>query len=259
MSLSNLLRKSRSRQQIRNEVTLKRLEVGLRRAVKNAKAVFIEDCASSYESHRERNFHSELIAHQVAINQLLRQQARAVIPTFGRQTLGDIRTIAVKADDESFFSELIDQWIRDQGLQRAKGIAQTTLDDVQSALLAGIDAGGGTDAIARRIRKVSALSGWRSKTVAQTETHQAALFAQAMTAIQAETTYDIKLMKTWLPTLDERTREAHAAMADYPAIPLDEKFIVGGVPMDRPGDPTAPPELVIRCRCTLVISEAPSN
>jgi hypothetical protein len=247
MTLANLLRKSRSRQQLRNENTLKRLEIQLRRAVKNAKAVFIEDCASSYESHKERDFHGELIAHRVAITQLLQQQARVVIPTFGRQTMADIHAIAVKADDESYFSQLIDQWILNQGLQRASGIAQTSLDDVQNALQAGIDAGDGTDAIARRIRKLSALSGWRAQTVAQTEAHQAALFAQAMTAQQAETTYDIKLLKTWLPTLDERTRPDHAAMADYPAIPLDEKFIVGGEEMDRPGDPAGSAAQTVNC------------
>lgn len=244
---------------MRNEALLRRLEVHLWRGVKNAKAAFIEQCASAHESHRERDFHGELIAHRVAVTHLLAQQARHVIPIFGRQTLADIRALEGKSDDESFFSRLIDRWLSSQGLQRAGGIASTTLADVLGALQDGIDAGDGTGAIAGRIRKVSALSSWRAQTIAQTETHQASLFAQAETAREAEKTYDIKLLKTWLPTVDERTRESHAAMADHPAIPLDEPFIVGGVPMDRPGDPSAPPDLVVRCRCTLICSEAPAD
>ncbi len=253
------LRKAKSRQQIRNEALLRRLEIQLQRAVKNAKAAFIEDCASAYESHYERHFDGELIAHRVALTQLLAQQARYVIPIFGRQTIADIRALEGKAADDSFFSRLIDQWLNEQGLQRANGIAETTRDDVLNALQEGVDAGDGTAAIASRIRKVSALSAWRAQTIAQTETHGASLFAQAMTAIEAEKTYDIKLLKEWLPTMDERTRETHAAMADAPAIPLDEMFVVGGFPMDRPGDPSAPASLTCNCRCTLIHSEAPSQ
>ena len=38
----------------------------------------------------------------------------------------------------------------------------------------------------------------------------------------------IVLVKEWLPTLDNRTRPDHAAMANYGPIALDEKFQVGG-------------------------------
>jgi hypothetical protein len=153
MGIANLLRKGRSRQQVRSETTLRRLEVHLHRSVKNAKAVFVEDCASSYESHKERDFHDKLIAHRVAVTLLLQQQAKLVIPIFGRQPMAEVHTMATKAIDDSFFNQLIDQWIRTQSLTRAKGIAQTTLDDVQNALQAGVEAGDGTDAIGRRIRR----------------------------------------------------------------------------------------------------------
>jgi len=73
----------------------------------------------------------------------------------------------------------------------------------------------------------------------------------------AEDKLGVKMLKEWLPTLDGRTRPDHAAMAGSDPIPLEEKFLVGGEEMDRPGDPNASAEQVCGCRCTLGYSEAP--
>jgi hypothetical protein len=64
----------------------------------------------------------------------------------------------------------------------------------------------------------------------------------------------IKLEKTWLPTLDNRTRPDHAETTDYGALPLDEKFVVGGYERDRPGDPAGPPSETINCQRTLAMA-----
>lgn len=64
--------------------------------------------------------------------------------------------------------------------------------------------------------------------------------------------------KTWLASADERTRPDHAD-ADGQTVRLDEQFVVGGVAMDAPGDPAAPADEVVGCRCTLTFTdEAPS-
>jgi len=249
--------KGASQQQLRNELALKKAEIAFTRAIRNAKNAFIGDCASAYESHRERDFHLQVITHRVAIRQLLAQQARHVIPIFGRATLADIRVIARKSAGDSFFTRLIEQWTRDRRQQQADQIAGTSLSDVLRAIELGIAAQEGTAEISRRIRNVTNLSIWRANTVARTETHQASLFAQAMTARQAEQDYDVKRVKTWLPTLDNRTRDVHAAMANHPSIPVEDKFMVGGEAMDRPGDPAGSAWNVINCRCTLFHSEAP--
>ncbi len=64
----------------------------------------------------------------------------------------------------------------------------------------------------------------------------------------------IKVKKKWLATLDSRTRDSHADL-DGQEVDVDQKFkvVVDGHTMeiDYPGDPTAPPELVYNCRCTL--------
>jgi hypothetical protein len=60
----------------------------------------------------------------------------------------------------------------------------------------------------------------------------------------------------WLATMDDRTRDSHAE-ADGQTVGIDEQFTVGGVKLDYPGDPQAPPEEICQCRCYLlpVVSE----
>lgn len=186
-----------------------------------------------------------------------------VIPTFGQATLNDIRASVKshlpierkKAGDSSLFNRLIQQWLA-QRKDMATSIAQTTLNDVLNAVQSGIDAGDGTDDIARGIDDVTRLSLPRSRVITRTETHAAANYAQIESGRQAEQDLDIQLLKEWLPTLDNRTRPDHADMSSYGAIPLEEKFIVGGYSMDRPGDPAGPPSETIACRCVLVMKPA---
>jgi hypothetical protein len=59
---------------------------------------------------------------------------------------------------------------------------------------------------------------------------------------------DEPMLKTWITVKDERVRASHAAVHGQ-SVPLGEKFTVGGVPMDRPGDLSAPPEETLNCRC----------
>lgn len=60
----------------------------------------------------------------------------------------------------------------------------------------------------------------------------------------------IRLEQQWMATLDERTRESHREL-DGQHVPVGEKFEVDGEEIEFPGDPSAPPELVCNCRCTL--------
>lgn len=61
------------------------------------------------------------------------------------------------------------------------------------------------------------------------------------------------MTKVWLSAHDKRTRDDHRN-ADGQEKGMDEPFIVGGHPMQHPGDPAAPPEQTIRCRCSLIMS-----
>lgn len=62
----------------------------------------------------------------------------------------------------------------------------------------------------------------------------------------------IRVKKKWLSCGDDRVRDSHAAM-DGQTVDVDDDFITGdGNHIAYPGDPSAPPEEVYNCRCTLL-------
>lgn len=60
-----------------------------------------------------------------------------------------------------------------------------------------------------------------------------------------------RIRKTWLATLDMRTRHEHRIL-DGQTVEVDEPFVVEGEEIMYPGDPTAPAHLVYNCRCRTI-------
>lgn len=196
-------------------------------------------------------------AYREEIYGILDAHYKAVIPMSGRMATNDLRSRRMgRKAAGSLFDALIAEWIAREALRKSRMIADTDRDEVVEAMGAGVAEGLGTAEIARNIRKVAVLTVARAATIARTETNTAANYGAMESAKQAEEEYGIRLVKEWLPTQDDRTRESHLAMRNHPAIPLGEKFDVGGEPMDRPGDPSAAAENVINCRCTTIVREA---
>ena len=61
----------------------------------------------------------------------------------------------------------------------------------------------------------------------------------------------IKVKKKWMATLDDRTRVEHRHL-DGQVRDNDEPFETDGYEIMYPGDPSADPEMIYNCRCTLV-------
>lgn len=59
--------------------------------------------------------------------------------------------------------------------------------------------------------------------------------------------------KTWMTRGDSRVRPAHMTLAGSTKR-LDKPFSVDGSDLMRPGDPEAPPDLTLNCRCHLLFS-----
>jgi Phage Mu protein F like protein len=237
--------------------TLDRFEGQLQGKIVKDKAVFIKAASAEYANSGAANFFHLVDAHQNAIFDTLSKHYRKVIPAFGSLSLHQVKSRQFKDDEEdSLFSDLADTWVHTEGLKRSKLIADTTEADVLAAISDGLDNGDGTGAIASAIEDVTELSDFRSEMIARTETHAAANYASVETVRNAEKKLDVTMLKTWLPTLDDRTRPAHAEMDGSEAISMDEPFIVDGEEMDRPGDPAGSAENTINCRCTLGFEEA---
>lgn len=238
------------------QLALDRFELQLRVTAARTRNRYIREAATAYTDNGvvpgwldERN--------RRAIQVQLQEHYRKVIPYFGALSLKQVksRRFEQKAATD-LFTSLISEWISTQALRKAWLIASTDHQDVLDAIADGVTEGLGTADIARRIRKVTALTPYRAATVARTETNTAATYGSIQSVRAAEQDLGVRMLKEWLPTLDDRTREEHRAMAGSQPIPLDEKFTVGGDLMDRPCDPNAGPENTINCRCALVYEEA---
>lgn len=85
----------------------------------------------------------------------------------------------------------------------------------------------------------------RSQTIARTEVTKIMNTASDLWArVQNK-----EMKKKWMVILDGKERKSHREMDGYPAIGLNERFIVGGYPMMHPGDSSAPANEIVNCRC----------
>lgn len=126
---------------------------------------------------------------------------------------------------------------------------------VHSALVTSMIQGESVPKIAKRLTeavnmdKVSAVRNARTMVTACEN-------AGRMEMAQEAEARGINLKKTWLATLDERTRESHAEM-DGVSVGVDEPFILtnpDGTTSELmyPADPNGDPAQVYNCRCTLI-------
>lgn len=128
------------------------------------------------------------------------------------------------------------------------------LQGALTMILAG--AGNNADAAAKmRAYLDPSAPHWASKsnTVAQTEGDRWVQAATLSAGYYLERTTGRRYQKTWRSRDDKLVRPAHAA-ADGQTRLLNTSFNVGGYPMMYPKDPTAPPQLVVNCRCGMRIS-----
>ncbi len=135
----------------------------------------------------------------------------------------------------------------EQRVQRfATEVNATTWDMLKESLSAGLEGGEG---LPKLIDRVEAVMGDRiassGETIARTET----IGALNGGKLEAWRQSEVVVGKTWLASLDDRTRETHAA-AHGQTVKLDEDFDVGGCSGQAPGQ-TGCAEEDIDCRCTM--------
>ena len=85
----------------------------------------------------------------------------------------------------------------------------------------------------------------RAKIIARTEVLKASSWAQQRAALSTGK----KLEKEWVSQRDILVREAHQIL-DNQRVPADSFYLYNGIKLDFPGDPKAPADLVVNCRCT---------
>jgi hypothetical protein len=139
------------------------------------------------------------------------------------------------------------------------GWTSTLRNDIADAVRASYAAGESVGELATRIASTLGVNptdpnaiGERALTIARTEIN--GLANETSRIAMAES--GVVRGKAWYSISDERSRDSHIqAAATYTMsnpIPFDAQFLVGGVMMDRPHDPSAPAAEVVNCRCRLL-------
>lgn len=135
-----------------------------------------------------------------------------------------------------------------------QNINDTTTQQIQRILDDAQTNGYGKEKAARLI--VDATSGdiakARALTIARTEGTRAASKGHRLASDAWKKQTGQNQYKQWIPIVDNRTRPDHLEMDNTLPIPEDDKFNVGGSPMDAPGDVNAPADETINCRCRAV-------
>jgi|AKVG01.1.fsa_nt_gi uncharacterized protein with gpF-like domain len=236
----------------RQDRLMRAVERPFKRKIVSEKNRYIKQQAERYRKTGKLN-EDDLAEHKQNMAELFRFYYKRIIKTMVQevtdQTLPKHHSwrIEKKAEAWEFFYR---QWVQEHGAKEAETVSQTTQEDIRRTILQ-FDEGVSESQAVRQILTVRGLSAFRADTIARTETHNAAMFASRRTAEKISVDTGRKLLKKWNPVIDDRTRPDHIDMEDTAPIPQDAMFNVGGVRMDRPGDPTAPAEQIINCRCVL--------
>ena len=138
--------------------------------------------------------------------------------------------------------------IQDQ-TDRVKKANGTTKEEIVAALLIVMAMSEDEDRAGMLRAALSAifanLMGRRRRVIAEQEAqtaHNAGVFLSAAN--------DSDLTKTWMTRRDSKVRSAHLLLQGK-TIGLNEGFATDGASLRFPGDPLAPIELTINCRCRL--------
>ena len=212
---------------------------------------------------------TELTAAAFSVSSI-RQAWGARVPALVRSLRGIFQRSANRAERDTG-GTLPDTW---DGLQRrdeaqlpqpvreweraTTGLLMLTGDDMarvaDQELREGLAAGESPRELRRRLEAVFSPNGdqlgpVRARRIAATETTRAWNAAQ-LGAAREMTGLDRPLVKQWLTESDSRVRLTHRD-ANGQLRHLDETFQVGVSAMMYPGDPTAPPDETVACRCRL--------
>lgn len=151
---------------------------------------------------------------------------------------------------------LVDDYLTVSAARLAR-VGETLRRVAQAELAEGTRAGESIDQLTDRLRRAFAERGValgeaRAEMIARTET--AAAWSRASLDVATALPEDVRPgCKTWLATLDTRTRDGHYA-ADGQTVPINAKFTIGGELLDCPGDPAGSAANTINCRCVMVLA-----
>jgi len=194
---------------------------------------------------------NKVFATSININEnfrkILRPHYRAVIEKFGLRIFENLKNVPN-------FEFLIQNYVNEFGAIAIANISKTTRLRIVRIIAQMEREGAGTQEIGRAIynSQRGAFPRYRAATIARTETHSAASYANHEVAKGMNIT---DLQKQWVSVSDSRTRSHHSSL-NGTRIPMDEDFVVNvkgiSYSMSKPSDPRGGAVNNINCRCVLL-------
>jgi hypothetical protein len=145
-------------------------------------------------------------------------------------------------------------FLSSEGGVKITSVHDTLIKDIIDSIKLTLGENGTIIDLMNAIQAIVSKSGtfykYQALRIARTETTASSGFAAMKTAEQS----DLVLQKTWIATLDNRTRLDHFRQ-DGLSVDLDQPFVMySGKTVRWPGDPKAAADEVINCRCTIAFT-----
>lgn len=190
------------------------------------------------------------LAAKKALEQLIDwEQQDAALAAALNPVWEDAFNTGAKSMEQSFGIQAVQaprltDYLRQHGLERVRGINETTRDKLASTLADGLEAGENTAQLVKRIKRhMPEIQAERAASIAACEAH---------TSMQAGSFAQMKFggvrTKTWMTAGDEDVRDSHRNINPR-TIPIDQRFSNG---LMYPGDPDGSPGEIVNCRCDLL-------
>jgi hypothetical protein len=178
----------------------------------------------------------ETYADQVlmpALADITLKAGKAVVSPLGSVNVPDVKT--------GTFLEQLHGWVTE--------FAGEMWQAAKTALISGAQDGESIAQLATRVAQVAEVKEKKAHVIAQTAVIASINGGEWQQMMEFAKGFDVKGVKEWEATEDSHTRPSHHS-ADGQRVPIDAHFVVGGVFLMFPGDPTGSPGEVVNCRCT---------
>lgn len=228
---------------ITEEMTAQRDRV-LARLEDVMKSIAGEDNIEKIKSfYKEKDVKVTAVFDKTAENKVVAEFIFPYLKEFADAAGADALSALNPANDYNTSKRLYER-IKKHAEKLAEDINNTTVDGLEGIISEGVASGAGVREISGQIaEKYNEFDTFRSERIARTET----TMANNEGMLEAYKQSDVATHKEWIATMDDRTRDAHAA-ADGEMVPVDEPFSSG---LMYPGDPSADPADTINCRCVI--------
>jgi 2'-5' RNA ligase len=242
------------------EALLEELEASLTAEVQAALTLTAQDFAAAVEDA------TELVAARFSVSRIGAMWKRRVSGLVTK--LKGVAQRGARTAAEDVGEELPDGWDSQLGsyVEATTALLNAVGDrlaaEATEALAEGLNAGETVEQLKARLTALFAADGTqlgtgRAERIAMTEATRA-WNAGTLAAAQAMTSDERPLVKQWHTRRDDRVRIQHSD-TDGQLQLLDDPFDVAGTPMQYPGDPTAPADLTVNCRCILKLAGRPTE